>query len=169
MVCIRKGICMLFIVTEILCYIFAILFPPPNKSFPQITNPFPYRPLSKLGLSTYFSLPNVSGSSCTQHRPFWPGSLAGQGSWPCAASPSQPRRVCGVHSPCPESLGWGKGGARAGALELARWANVDSHVYRQVVVQAKASVPNGSLEGPSGTWGRSGWRNWRSDERGYWS
>ena len=57
MVFIRKGICMLFIVTEILCYIFAILFPPPNKSFPQITNPFPYRPLSKLGLSTY---PRVS-------------------------------------------------------------------------------------------------------------
>lgn len=46
-----KGIYMLFIVTEILCYIFAILFPPPNKSLPQIESPFPYQLLSRLSLS----------------------------------------------------------------------------------------------------------------------
>lgn len=93
---ITKGIYMLFIVTEILCYIFAILFPPPNKSLPQIASPFPYQLLSKLSLSTepggfLFLFPVCLAHFAQGPGVFPPGSLAGQRSWPQAFSLSQPR------------------------------------------------------------------------------
>lgn len=60
---------MLFIVTEILRYIFAILFPPPNKNLLQITIPF-HTGLSPNSASLLrpdfaFSLSCVAGSFCT--------------------------------------------------------------------------------------------------------
>lgn len=118
---ITKGIYMLFIVTEILCYIFAILFPPPNKSFPQITNPFPCRLLSKVSLLiepkvSFFCFLCVWLILHKAHRHFWPGSPAAQCSLLHAFSSFQLRGVCEGHPPCPKGLGPWEGWAKAWVL-----------------------------------------------------
>lgn len=113
-----KGIYVLFIVTEILCYIFAILFPPPNKSLPQIASLFPYQLLSRLSLSIEPGAFLFLLFICPAHFPQGTGSsglvhLLRQRVWPQASSPFPPQRSAEA-ALVPGAWEEGKEGPRAG-------------------------------------------------------
>lgn len=149
---------MLFIVTEILCYIFAILFPPPNKSLPQIASPFPYQLLSRLSLSTqpgasFFSFLCVwlilhrVQALLTRPTCCWAVQLGR-----CILT-SQPRRVCKGHS-VPRAWDEWKEGPKAGLLGLVLGIDVQmlTCTYRGgwwlklgPVSQTELSSPRGTL------------------------
>lgn len=123
-----KGIYVLFIVTEILCYIFAILFPPPNKSLPQIASLFPYQLLSRLSLSIEPGAFLFLLLICPAHFPQGTASsglvhLLRQRVWPQAFSPFPPQRsaeaALSQESGMKGRKGQGRGGGGLVLLGLA--------------------------------------------------